>query len=55
MIGEIGHFALVLALAAAVSQTVIPFWGARMKLNERLTKLRSSPPDNCVEGLAKIL
>jgi len=30
MIVEIGHFALVLALAAAVSQTVIPFWGARI-------------------------
>src|SRR5580698_7140131 len=30
MIVEIGHFALVLALAAAVAQTVIPFWGARV-------------------------
>jgi len=30
MIVEIGHFALVLALAAAFAQTVIPFWGARV-------------------------
>jgi cytochrome c-type biogenesis protein CcmF len=30
MIVEIGHFALVLALAAALAQTVIPFWGARV-------------------------
>jgi len=26
---EIGHFALVLALAAALAQTIVPFWGAR--------------------------
>ena len=30
MIVEIGHFALVLALAAALAQTVVPFWGARI-------------------------
>jgi len=30
MIVEIGHFALVLALAAALAQTVAPFWGARV-------------------------
>ena len=30
MIVEIGHFALVLALAAALAQTVIPVWGARI-------------------------
>jgi cytochrome c-type biogenesis protein CcmF len=30
MIVEIGHFALVLAFAAALAQTVIPFWGARV-------------------------
>ncbi len=30
MIVEIGHFALVLALAAALTQTVVPFWGARV-------------------------
>jgi cytochrome c biogenesis factor len=29
MIVEIGHFALVLALAAALAQTVEPPWGAR--------------------------
>jgi cytochrome c-type biogenesis protein CcmF len=30
MIVEIGHFALVLAFAAAVTQTIVPFWGARV-------------------------
>jgi cytochrome c-type biogenesis protein CcmF len=30
MIVEIGHFALVLALGAALAQTVAPFWGARV-------------------------
>ena len=29
MIVEIGHFALVLALAAALIQTIAPFWGTR--------------------------
>ena len=29
MIIEIGHFAVVLALAVAVVQTVLPIWGAR--------------------------
>ena len=26
MIVEIGHFALVLALGAALAQTIVPFW-----------------------------
>ena len=30
MIVEIGHFALVLALAAAFAQTIVPAWGARV-------------------------
>src|SRR5271156_6026003 len=30
MIVEIGHFALVLALCAALAQTFVPFWGARV-------------------------
>jgi len=30
MIVEIGHFALVLAFAAALAQTIVPFWGARI-------------------------
>ncbi len=30
MIVEIGHFALVLALCAALAQTVVPAWGARL-------------------------
>ncbi len=30
MIVEIGHFALVLALGAALAQTIVPFWGARV-------------------------
>ncbi|MDJ0614903.1 MAG: heme lyase CcmF/NrfE family subunit [Rhizobiaceae bacterium] len=29
MIAEIGHFALILALALSLVQSVIPFWGAR--------------------------
>ena len=29
MIVEIGHFALVLAFAAAIAQRIVPFWGAR--------------------------
>lgn len=29
MIVEIGHYALVLALALALMQTILPFWGAR--------------------------
>jgi len=28
---EIGHFALVLALAASLAQTILPFWGARVR------------------------
>ena len=30
MIVEVGHFALVLALCAALAQTVVPAWGARI-------------------------
>ena len=30
MIVEIGHFALVLALCAALAQTIVPAWGARL-------------------------
>ena len=30
MIVEVGHFALVLALCAALAQTVVPSWGARV-------------------------
>ena len=30
MIVEIGHFALVLALCAAIAQTIVPSWGARL-------------------------
>ena len=30
MIVELGHFALVLALCAALAQTIIPSWGARL-------------------------
>ena len=29
MIAELGHFALVLALALALVQSVLPVWGAR--------------------------
>ncbi|MFK9367996.1 hypothetical protein ACJEJ7_25275, partial [Escherichia coli] len=29
MIGELGQFALLLALAAAVAQAVLPLWGAQ--------------------------
>ncbi|MGO9942392.1 MAG: heme lyase CcmF/NrfE family subunit [Rhodoblastus sp.] len=31
MIDEVGHYALVLALALAVMQMVLPFWGARAR------------------------
>ena len=31
MIDEIGHYALVLALALALMQMVLPFWGARAR------------------------
>ena len=29
MVAELGHFALLLALAVALAQTVLPLWGAR--------------------------
>ena len=29
MIAEFGHFALILALVAAIAQMILPFWGAR--------------------------
>src|SRR5688572_6694601 len=35
MIIELGHFALILALAAAIVQTILPAWGARVR-EERL-------------------
>src|SRR5262245_23128608 len=35
MIVELGHFALILALAAAIVQTILPAWGARVR-EERL-------------------
>jgi cytochrome c-type biogenesis protein CcmF len=35
MIIELGHFALILALAAALAQTVLPAWGAQLR-DERL-------------------
>jgi cytochrome c-type biogenesis protein CcmF len=35
MIAELGHFALVLAFALALAQSVIPFWGA-LRHDERL-------------------
>jgi cytochrome c-type biogenesis protein CcmF len=31
MIAETGHFALILALAVAVAQTVLPIWGTRIR------------------------
>ncbi len=30
MIAELGHFALILALALSIVQSVVPFWGARI-------------------------
>ena len=41
MIVEIGHFALVLALAVAVVQTVVPLWGAYVG-DERLMRVGST-------------
>ena len=38
MIAEIGHFALILALAVAAFQTLVPLIGAE----------RGQPPDDCV-------
>jgi len=38
MIVEIGHFALILALAVALVQTTVPFWGARIG-DERLMSM----------------
>ncbi len=38
MIVEAGHFALILALAIAVVQTCVPFWGARIG-DERLMQM----------------
>ena len=42
MIVEIGHFALVLALCAALAQTVVPFWGARIGDAELMAVGRSA-------------
>ena len=41
MIIEIGHFALILALAVALLQTVVPLWGAHVR-DERLMKVGST-------------
>ncbi len=42
MIVEIGHFALVLALAAALAQTIVPAWGARIGDPELMAVGRSA-------------
>ena len=42
MIVEIGHFALVLALSAALAQTVVPLWGARVGDDELMEVGRSA-------------
>ncbi|RBP00936.1 cytochrome c-type biogenesis protein CcmF [Roseiarcus fermentans] len=42
MIVEIGHFALVLALAAALAQTIVPAWGARIGDGDLMAVGRSS-------------
>jgi cytochrome c-type biogenesis protein CcmF len=42
MIVEIGHFALVLALCAALAQAVAPLWGARVGDNELMEVGRSA-------------
>src|SRR5262252_3937695 len=31
MIAETGHYALILALAVAIVQTILPIWGARVR------------------------
>jgi cytochrome c-type biogenesis protein CcmF len=41
LIIEIGHFALILALAVALLQTVVPLWGAHVR-DERLMKVGST-------------
>ncbi len=42
MIVEIGHFALVLALCAALTQSIVPFWGARVRDNDLMRVGRSA-------------
>jgi cytochrome c-type biogenesis protein CcmF len=42
MIVEIGHFALVLALGAALAQTIVPFWGARLGDSDLMAVGRSA-------------
>ena len=42
MIVEIGHFALVLALCAALAQTIAPFWGARVNDGDLMEVGRSA-------------
>jgi len=42
VIVEIGHFALVLALAAALAQTIVPAWGARIGDGDLMAVGRSS-------------
>jgi cytochrome c-type biogenesis protein CcmF len=42
VIVEIGHFALVLALAAALAQTIVPAWGAKLRDPELMAVGRSA-------------
>ena len=42
MIVEIGHFALVLALCAALAQAIAPFWGARVEDRDLMEVGRSA-------------
>ncbi len=42
MIVEIGHFALVLAFCAALAQTIVPFWGARIGDRDLMSVGRSA-------------
>ena len=42
MIVEIGHFALALALCAALAQAVVPLWGARVGDDELMDVGRSA-------------
>jgi cytochrome c-type biogenesis protein CcmF len=49
---EVGHFALVLALAVALVQTALPFWGARIG-NERLMRV-GAPAAVCQLALLAI-
>jgi cytochrome c-type biogenesis protein CcmF len=48
VIVEIGHYALVLALAAALAQTIIPAWGARSGDRDLMAVGRSAALTQCV-------